>query len=269
MQGSIPPTPAFQGHVALPGVQLWYTDSGGRGVPVVLLHANTGNSDSWEPNTPAITAAGYRVIAFDRRGWGRSAADPATGPQPGTVADDLHALAGYLGLERFHLVGIAGGGYVAYDYVLWHPERLRSLVVAATGGGLSEEAYAQADAPRVRLPGFAELPSHYREVSLSYIASNPRGLDRWLEIHAHSRQPGAPAQPLRSEITFARLAAIQVPALLLPGDNDLTTPPYLMRVQAAHVPGAQFMVMPEAAHSVNWEQPDPFNRVVLEFISKH
>jgi pimeloyl-ACP methyl ester carboxylesterase len=185
------------------------------------------------------------------------------------VADDLHALAEHLVLDRFHLVGIAGGGYVAYDYVLWHPERLSSLVVAASGGGLSEEAYTQAAAPRIRLPGFAELPSQFREVSLGYLASNPRGLDRWLEIHAHSRQPGAPAQPLRNEITLAKLGAIQVPALLLPGDNDLTTPPYLMRVQAAHVPRAQLLLIPEAGHSVNWEQPDLFNRAVLEFISMH
>src|SRR6266536_2123341 len=58
--------PSFQGHVDLPGVRLWYMDSGGSGTPLVLLHANTGNADSWQYNIPAFAQAGYRVIAFDR-----------------------------------------------------------------------------------------------------------------------------------------------------------------------------------------------------------
>lgn len=256
---------AFQGHAELPGVRLWYTDTGGAGVPVVFLHANTGNSESWEKNTPAFIAAGYRAIAFDRRGWGHSVADRASGPQPGSIAGDLNALVDFLGLDRFHLVGIAGGGYAAYDYVLWHPERLRSLVVAATGGGISEEEYGG----RVRIPGFTALPPEYREVSLSYIATNADGLERWLHIHHHSQQEGAPSQPLHGEITFAKLETITMPTLMLPGGCDLTTPPYIMRAQKAHMPNAQFMVVPEAAHSVNWEQPEVFNRTVLDFIAKH
>src|SRR5213594_4685590 len=124
-----------QGRYAdLPGVRLWFTDTGGSGMPVVLLHANTGNSDSWQYNIPAFEKAGYRVITFDRRGWGRSMAEPSSGPQPGSVAEDLQALANFLGLEKFHLVGIAGGGFVALDYVLTHPERLISLVIAASTG---------------------------------------------------------------------------------------------------------------------------------------
>ena len=110
-------------------MRLWYTDSGGSGVPVVLLHANTGNADGWQYNIPGLVEAGYRVIAFDRRGWGRSRANADSGAQPGTIAEDLHALMEYLKIDRFHLVGVAGGGFAAYDYALWHPERLRSLVV--------------------------------------------------------------------------------------------------------------------------------------------
>ena len=78
---------------SLPGVRLWFTDTGGTGEPVVLLHANTGTSEIWEPQIEAFSKAGYRVIAFDRRGWGRSQAEPATGPQPGHTSEDLHALA--------------------------------------------------------------------------------------------------------------------------------------------------------------------------------
>ena len=79
------PIAQFAGYADLPGVRLWYTDSGGNGVPLVLLHANTGNADSWQDNIPGFVEAGYRVITFDRRGWGRSRANPESGAQPGTI----------------------------------------------------------------------------------------------------------------------------------------------------------------------------------------
>ncbi|HEY3116351.1 MAG TPA: alpha/beta hydrolase, partial [Chloroflexota bacterium] len=166
--------PEFEGYAELPGVRLWYVDSGGDGPPLVLLHANTGNADSWEPNIAGLAGAGYRVIAFDRRGWGRSQADPSTGPQPGTVAGDLDALVDYLKLDRFHLVGIAGGGFVAYDYALWRPERLRSMVVASSGGA-SEDAELAVLREKTRLPDFPSWPPEFREVSTGYMATNSDG----------------------------------------------------------------------------------------------
>src|SRR5438093_7380508 len=81
--------PRFAGCADLAGVRLWYTDSGGSGVPVVLLHANTGNADSWQYNIPGFVEAGYRVVAFDRLGRRRVMTNPENGPQPGTIADDL------------------------------------------------------------------------------------------------------------------------------------------------------------------------------------
>ena len=256
------------GYVDLPGVRLWYTDTGGGGEPVVLLHANTGNADSWQPNVPGFVEAGYRVIAFDRRGWGRSIANPETGPQPSTIADDLLALAEHLQLDRFHLLGVAGGGFAAYDFVLWQPEGLRSLIIAASGGAIVDEELSQLRA-RTTLPGFRSWPPEFREVSPGYMATNPDGLERWLDIHRHSRQEGAPAQPQRTTVTFAKLETITVPTLLMAGDQDLQAPPWVIRKQAERIPGAQLVVLPEAAHSINWEQPGTFNRVALEFIRAH
>src|SRR5262245_64730209 len=77
--------PGFAGYADLPGVRLWYTDSGGNGVPVILLHANTGNADSWQYNIAGFVEAGFRVITFDRRGRRRSTAHPATRSQPGPL----------------------------------------------------------------------------------------------------------------------------------------------------------------------------------------
>src|ERR1700693_5111686 len=123
-----------ESYAELPGARIFYIDTGGSGVPVVFLHAATGSSRVWEYQIPAFTARGYRVIAYDRRGFGRSVIDPA-GPQPGTGADDLQSLMQQLGVDRFHLVGTAAGAFVALDFALSFPQRLRSLVVANSIGG--------------------------------------------------------------------------------------------------------------------------------------
>ena len=122
---------------------------------------------------------------------------------------------------------------------------------------------------KTALPGFSGGPPEFREVNMGYMATNPEGLKRWLEIHHHSRQQGTPVQSQRTKITFEKLATIRAPTLLMPGDQDLQTPPWVMRRQLTHIPGAQFIVLPEAAHSINWEQPETFNRNVLERIRGH
>src|SRR5262245_54885199 len=134
--------PAREASADLAGVHLWYTDSGGAGVPVVFVHAATGSSRVWEYQRTAFTARGYRVITPDRPAFGRSTVDPS-GPQPGTGADDLRALVDHLRIDRFHLIGTAAGGFVAWDFVLSFPERLRSLVVASSIGGVQDEDYVE------------------------------------------------------------------------------------------------------------------------------
>jgi pimeloyl-ACP methyl ester carboxylesterase len=249
----------------LPGVRLWFTDTGGNGETVVLMHANTGTSEVWEPQVAALSKAGYRVIAFDRRGWGRSQADPATGVQPGHASDDLHALADFLSLTRFHLVGVAGGGFIALDYAAWHPERVASLVVAASTGSVSDREIQDFIA-RIDIPGIRSLPAHYREVSASYRGANAEGTKRWLEIEQRAQQQNAPAQPLRSPNTFAKLAGIPTRTLVVAADADLLAPPALMRLWARHVKDAQWATVPDAGHSIAWEQPDVFNDIVLRFL---
>jgi pimeloyl-ACP methyl ester carboxylesterase len=251
-----------------PGVKLWFTDTGGTGVPLVLLHANTGTSAVWENQVARFSRAGYRVIAFDRRGWGKSIANSATGPQPGSVAGDLDALSEYLKLDRFHLLGVAGGGFAALDYAAWRPEKLRSLVIAASTGQVTDKEIADVIA-RLEIPGLRKLPAVYREVGPSYRGANPDGTKRWIEIDGHARQPEAADQPLRTPNTFAKIETIPTPTLIIAADADLLAPPALMRIWAAHVKNHEWAVIADSGHAIAWEQPDAFNEKVLGFIERH
>jgi pimeloyl-ACP methyl ester carboxylesterase len=252
----------------LAGVRLRYVDTGGSGVPLVLLHANTGTIESWDRQIADFAAAGYRVIAFDRRGWGGSVADPATGPQPGTVAGDLDMLANDLRLPKFDIVGVAGGGFVALDYAAWKPERVRAMVVAATSGQMAE-AEMKDFSRRIEFQGFRELPPVHREVGPSYRGGNPDGVKRWMEIEEKARQPGAPEQKLRTPNTYAKIATIPTPTLVLAGDADMVSPPEMMRRWSSHLPNKEFDFVPDAGHSIAWEQPDSFDRKVLDFLARH
>ena len=255
-------------YLSLPGVDLWYEDTGGPGAPVVFLHAASGTCESWAHQLPAFMSDGYRCIAYDRRTWGRSR---ATGPehQPGLAGDDLHALVESLSLERVHLVATAAGGITALDYALTHPERVRSLVAANTIGGVQDEAYLEVQR-RLRPPEIQNLPVELRELGPSYRGTRPHGASRWLEIELASRPGGAvPAQPLREPITYARLLTMQVPVLVLSGEADLLSPPALMRMLAAHIPTSRFVSLPDAGHAGFWERPQVWNGLALEFIGQH
>lgn len=254
----------------LPGVHLWYTDTGGNGVPVILMHAGSGTSESWVYQLPAFTAAGYRCIAYDRRGMGRSQPDPA-GEQPGYVSDDLHRLADHLGLGPMHVAATAAGGGGAVDFALTHPDRLRSLVVADSGmGGVPDQEYLDY-VERARPPALRALPVELRELSASYRGADPEGTRRWIEIERASRAQGqhGTGQRRHNELTFALLEKLRVPTLVVAGDADQATPPSQLRMFAAHIPNCRFATVPEAGHAAFWEQPETWNRIVLEFIERH
>ena len=254
---------------ALPDRDLWYDDSGGSGTPIVFLHPGSGSSLAWEYQAPAVRAAGYRFIAFDRAGSGRTTLHPNA--EPGYAADDLEALRRQLGFDRFHLVGTAAGGFVAFDYALTYREHLHSLVVANSIGGVQDESYLALGRRLRPSPEFERMPVDFRELGPSYRAANAEGAARWLAISRQS-QPAAPLaapQRFRQRVTFALLETIRVPTLLMTGDADLYCPPSVLRLFAERIRGVDTAIVPETGHSAYWEQPDLFNRVVLAFIVKH
>jgi pimeloyl-ACP methyl ester carboxylesterase len=258
-----------EAYAELPGARIFYRDTGGSGVPVVFLHAATGSSRVWDYQIPAFRMAGYRVIAFDRRGWGRTVSNAAE-PQASTAADDLLGLLDSLGIERAHLVGTAAGGSVALDFALSFPRRLRSLVIANAIGGVEDQDFLELGR-RLRPPQFDALPPEFRELGPAYRAAQAEGTKRWRDLEKLSRPggPPAPAQPLRNRLTFSVLETIKVPTLFITGDADLYAPPPVLRLFTARIPGSESLIVPEVGHSTYWEQPEIFNRAVLDFIGKH
>lgn len=205
----------------------------------------------WENQIPAFTSVGYRFIAYDRRA-------------EGSAVGDLEALAAHLLLDRFHLVGTAAGGIVAVDYALTYPERLRSLVIANSIVGVQDEEYLEMTRRLRPAPQFNAIPVEIRELGPAYRATNADGTARWKSLAQHSS-----AHATRNRITFASLEEIKTPTLLITGDADLYTPPPVLRLFAARFPSCESLVIPECGHSAFWEQPELFNRAVLDFISKH
>jgi pimeloyl-ACP methyl ester carboxylesterase len=268
-----------EAHVTVPGARIAYLDSGGTGPAVVLLHAFTGSSRVWEHQVDAFTAAGLRLIAYDRRGYGKTAIVP--GAPPTSPVEELRAFADALRLGRFHAVGTAAGGGIALGFALAYPERLRSVVVANSLGGVQDPEYLEMNR-RLRPAEFESWPADFRELGPSYRAANPEGTRRWLELEKSSRSAsadeprrpvrvGAPAPPRGNAVavTFARLASLTRPLLLLTGDADLYTPPSVLRMFAQRIPGSEAIVIAESGHSAYWEQPDAFNRAVVTFLEKH
>jgi pimeloyl-ACP methyl ester carboxylesterase len=267
-----PQAPATEGWFPVPGGKLFYWDTGGKGVPVVLMHPMTGSAHSWVYQQPVLTAAGYRVLAFSRRGAAGSQVDPNV--EEAAPGDDLVLFAEALKLPRFHLAGAAAGAFAAVRYALAHQDRLLSLTVAGSLMGLSEPAHV-ARTKALMPPEFMALPAAFRELSPSYRAANPEGVARWLAIEESAlsatvdKASASVQAKARSTATagptFADLRRLALPVHLIFGDADLYSPPALARPLLQVLPHARLTVIGEAGHATFWEQPDVFNAALLPF----
>ncbi len=154
--------PAEGACARLPGAELFYYDTGatrqGRGDTVIFVHAASGNADAFRYNLQAFSAAGYRAIAYDRKNVGRSSntlRDAELGRPVGSTVNDLEELTAFLGIDRFHLVGVAAGAQVALQFAAKHPDRVTRLVLAAT---LGPQGIAQQEPEMAALQANIALP---------------------------------------------------------------------------------------------------------------
>ncbi|MBM2803124.1 MAG: Alpha/beta hydrolase [Deltaproteobacteria bacterium] len=258
--------PAKDSVAQIPDTRLWYWDTGGNGVPIVLLHPSTGSALIWSYQQPVFAKAGYRVIAYSRRGYYNSA--PYDPNNPGVGSEDLRHLADFLGLGRFHVLASAAGGSIASDFAFSYQDRLLSLTISSNSFGVRDGEIAKA-AAFIRPKGFEQLPAEFREIGPSYRAANPEGVKAWIELEHKALIGPRSQQTLRNEIKQARLKELKLPTLLIAGSADLYTPPSISRIIAAEIPNSRLVVIPESGHSVYWEQPELFNRAVLDFIGGH
>src|SRR5262249_16129811 len=191
-----------EGLADTPGARLWYWDTGGSGEPVVLSHPLSQGSGIWAYQQPAFAAAGYRVVAYSRRGVDRS--ERGT-DDPGTAVGDFCHLLDALAIETAHVIGAAaaarprtpaaggrfGRGGGAGGLAAAHAERVRSLVLAGSIVAPAEpdwlEMYARLGIKAVR----PHVSTAFIELGPSYRASNPEGTAKFaaLSAAAHRAQP--------------------------------------------------------------------------------
>ncbi len=254
------------------GIDINYELEGDGPETIVLVNGLADDLETWMFQTGALLAAGYRVLRFDNRGIGRSSA-PAGPYTTAMLAADAKALVDELGITGFDLVGVSMGGMIAQEYALAHPGDLRSLTLACTyaapGPFCSRMFSMWADmAPELgvpfvmrdvtlwafTLPFFQEREAELREFEAE-MAQMPQSLAAYLaQLHS-----------IQTHDTTARLGEIDVPTLVLAGEEDVLIPVALSRALHAGIGGAEWATTP-GGHACLWEHPEPFNQAVLRFL---
>ena len=249
------------------GAGLYYWDTGGEGPVVIFSHPGRGSALTWVYQQQAFAAAGFRTIAYSRRGYFGSPA--GSEEDTGNYADDLNALVMHLNIDKFHIVGLAAGGFTVSDYAVSYPSKLLSIVIACSLFGLWDKNIDERS-DFILSKGFGDMPPEFKELGPSYRWAHPEGVREWIKMEEKSRGLGPRIhQAAKSKITWDKIRALNTPIFFIAGGADLYQPPSMMRAAAREIPGSETLVIPEAGHAVQWEQPELFNRVVIEFLTTH
>jgi pimeloyl-ACP methyl ester carboxylesterase len=253
----LPPTPSLppgtsSRYANVQGASLWYAEWGSGSVPVLLLHGGYGNSNYFGNLIPALVKHGYRVIAMDSRGHGRSTRTSA----PYTyhlMAEDVIGLLDQLKIDRVSLVGWSDGGCIGYDLALHHPERLARLFAFG----------ADADVSGLK-DGFDKNPvfaAYLRRVKAEYVQLSPTPAD-WDDFNA---AVGKMWETLPA-FTAEELRSIRVPTTIADGEYDEGIRPEHNRYLAATISGANLVILPNVSHFAMLQNPAAFNAAVIEFL---
>lgn len=259
------------------GARLFFEDLGPReGTPVILIHGHPFNRTIWAPQTAALTTAGYRVITPDLRGYGRSPVIEGKTPLA-DFADDLAALLDGLGIEQAVVGGVSMGGQIAMEMRLRHPGLVRALVLSDTSAPpeteegktfrreLAERLLAEGMKPytdevidKMLAPyNVTGMPEAAARVTAMMYATDPRG--------AAAALRGRAERPDYRPV-LAGLPA-DVPCLIVVGRDDVYTP--VAEAESLHALAAHSVlaVVERAGHLPGVEQPEAFNRALLEFLA--
>ena len=263
-------------------IELYYEDHG-TGKPVVLVHGWPLSGRSWEKQVPALIEAGYRVITYDRRGFGESS-KPWSGYDYDTLTRDLDRLMTKLDLRDVTLVGFSmGGGEIARYIGRYGEDRLRSVVFAAAvppyllktddnpGGGLGQED----------VEGMQQQARDDREAFLDGFMTDFFSADGDLKVSEEQRQEAlALATPARNEAVVDCIAAfgttdfradlekVTVPTLVIHGDGDATVPLEVSGKRTAEaIEGSRLVVVEDGPHGFNVSHAEKLNRALIDFLA--
>jgi pimeloyl-ACP methyl ester carboxylesterase len=256
-----------EGLATVPGARLWYWDTGGAGEPLVLCHPASQSSQVWLYQQPVFAKAGYRVIAYSRRGYYKS--ERGSQKDLGTLIGDLAAVLDFLGVRKTHVLGSAAGGIAAMGFAVAHPAHVISLVLAGTIVAPEEEEWRTLY-ERLGLASVRQAVStEFLELGPSYRALDPEGVARFVELEHAAKPDAVIRQPVGATVNWAAMKKLRMPVLLLTGEADLYAPPPLQRMIAAHLPKHEMRTLREVGHAPYWEAPVEFNRLVLDFLRRN
>lgn len=267
-----------------PSVRLHVEDTGGTGRPVVLIHGWPLSAEAWKAQVPILRDAGYRVISYDRRGFGRSD-KPADGYEYDTLAADLAAVIEERDLKDVTLVGFSMGGGEVARYISNHgQERLHSVVFASAvppyllkSDDNPEGPLTQDKADEMSGGLAKDREAFFDSFTRDFFSANGK-----LKVTEDERQ-AAIALCHQSDQTaglgcmkaFATtdfrgdLKKVSVPTLVLHGDSDATVP-FEGSGKRTHeaISGSELVVLSDAPHGCNTSHADDFNLALLNFLKK-
>ena len=247
-------------------------DVTGSGPAVLLLHAGLGDRTMWDAQVPALADA-FTVIRMDARGFGETRKPPV---RYSPVADVL-AVLDHLGVEQAHVIGVSMGSQTAIDLAVAAPERVASLVAAGARTGVPvsaelragwdhvNELYEAGDiagANEYELRMWVDGPGRTPEMIDPVFRDRVRGMNGALLDRDDYEGDEIELDPPAAE----RLGEITAPTLIVYGDQDIADVQRAGPPLAQAIPGARLVVMPNASHLPQMEQPEAFNELVLEFL---
>ena len=242
--------------------------------PVVMLsHSLASSRVMWDPQLTALSRD-WRVVRFDTRGHGLS--DAPGGPYTlDGLADDALALVDRLELLKVHWVGLSMGGMLGQSLALRHPGRLASLTLCDTMARVPPELASAWDA-RIAIAeseGMAPLlaPTLERWFTAGYRAKNPPGMKTiGMELMRTPVQGYVGCCHAIRQLDFLdRLGGIRLPTLVIVGADDPATPPAASEAIRDRIAGAELVVLADASHIANVEQPAAFDAALLPFLARH
>ena len=264
-------------------IDLYYEDHGS-GAPVVLIHGYPLSGASWEKQTAALLAAGHRVIAYDRRGFGRSS-QPNAGYNYDTFADDLHQLVTKLQLRDFALAGFSMGGGEVARYIgkygstgvskavfissvppfllktADNPEGVDGAVFAGIEKAVAADRYAF----------FTEFFKNFynTDLLLGKRVSEQAVHASWIVAAGASPTASLACVPTWYEDFRKDLARVDIPALVIQGDADRIVPIGASGLRTAKlIKGSRLVVVKEGPHCITWTHAEEVNQELVSFLGK-